>query len=248
MQPYTYYLHHIPTNQHYYGVRTARNCNPSELWITYFSTSKLVWSLREQYGDASFKYEVRRLFKTVKEALEWETRFLTRIDAANRVDWLNQHNGGNKFSTAGKVPWNKGVTHSVEARRKISLARKKYVGELHPMYGKLHTNESKRLMSEHRSGKCVGENNPFYGKHHSDELKHMISEQNAGENNWMFGKEGRFKGKKHSIETRNRMSETRKGKYTGENNPMYGKHHSEATLQKIRGHIPWNKGKRTKQL
>ena len=39
--------------------------------------------------------------------------------------------------------------------------------------------------------------------------------------------------KHHSDETRKEMSNARKGKYTGENNPMYGKHHSDAAKKKI---------------
>ena len=80
-------------------------------------------------------------------------------------------------------------------------------------------------------------------------------------------------GKKCSDETKRKMSEARKGKHNnkGENNPMYGKHHSEETRKKIseanigqpscfKGHhhseetkqklreahlgkAPWNKGK-----
>lgn len=34
-------------------------------------------------------------------------------------------------------------------------------------------------------------------------------------------------------ETRNKMSETMKGKYTGENNPMYGVHHSDESKKKM---------------
>lgn len=179
MQPYTYYLFHKPTGKHYYGVRTAKNCHPDELWKTYFSTSKIVKLLREQYGDDSFEYEVRKLFETPKDALEWETKFLTRIDAATKDDWLNQHNGGGKFTTAGKGSWITGKTHNEKTRRKISEKRKPYVGEKHPMYGRNHSEESKRKMAENRPI-ITGEANPFYGKRHSDELKKIISEKNKG--------------------------------------------------------------------
>ena len=45
------------------------------------------------------------------------------------------------------------------------------------------------------------------------------------------GGDGMSKGYKLSDETKHKMSEAKKG----ENNPMYGKHHSEETLIKIRG-------------
>jgi hypothetical protein len=179
MQPYTYYLFHKPTKTHYYGVRTAKQCNPNELWKTYFSTSKIVKSLREQYGDDSFIYEVRKTFDRPEEALKWETNFLTRINAAERKDWLNRHNGGNKFTTTSKSSWNKGISHSELVRKKIAEKRKLYVGENHPMYGKNHSEESKRKMSNNTKKK-FGKDNHFYGKQHSDELKQYISQLNKG--------------------------------------------------------------------
>ena len=42
-----------------------------------------------------------------------------------------------------------------------------------------------------------------------------------------------MQGKHHSKQTKQKMSNICKGKYCGENNPMYGKHHSEETKKKI---------------
>lgn len=179
MQPYTYHLFHKPTKKHYYGVRTAKDCNPDELWKTYFSTSKIVKSLREQYGDNSFDYEVRKLFETPEDALEWETKFLTKINAAEREDWLNRHNGGNTFTTVNKSSWNKGIPHPEIVRKKIAEKRKPYVGELHPMFGRQHTDESKKKMSLNID-KRFGKDNHFFGKKHSDKTKQIISEKNKG--------------------------------------------------------------------
>ncbi len=40
-------------------------------------------------------------------------------------------------------------------------------------------------------------------------------------------------GKQLSEETRNKMREAKKGRYIGENNPMYGKKHSDEALRKM---------------
>ena len=45
-------------------------------------------------------------------------------------------------------------------------------GEKHPMYGKHHSEETRKKISE----ATKGENNPFYGKHHTEETKKKISE------------------------------------------------------------------------
>ena len=51
-------------------------------------------------------------------------------------------------------------------------------GEKHPMYGKHHSEETKKKLREARKGKHLGKDNPFYGKHHSEEAKKKLSEIN----------------------------------------------------------------------
>lgn len=63
------------------------------------------------------------------------------------------------------------------------------VGKNAPMYGKKHTEETKRKISEMGKGKMVGENNPMYGKR---------------------GKDCPFYGLKRSDDTRKKLSESRK--------------------------------------
>ena len=67
--PYTYHLYHIPTGLHYYGVRWAKNCAPSDLWSTYFSSSKAVKKLIKEYGKDSFIAKVRKVFTTKEQAV-----------------------------------------------------------------------------------------------------------------------------------------------------------------------------------
>ena len=52
-------------------------------------------------------------------------------------------------------------------------------GEKHPMYGKTHTEETKKKMSEANSG----EKAYWYGKTLSDEHKQKMSEAKSGEKN-----------------------------------------------------------------
>lgn len=51
-----------------------------------------------------------------------------------------------------------------------------FIGENNPFYGKHHTDETKRKISETHKG----ENNHFYGKRHTEETKRKISEANKG--------------------------------------------------------------------
>jgi len=74
----------------------------------------------------------------------------------------------------------------------------------------------------------IGENNPrgMLGKHHAKETRKKQSEIQSGENNprGMLGKH-------LSKETRKKQSEAK----SGENHPMFGKHLSGETLEKLRG-------------
>ena len=77
-----------------------------------------------------------------------------------------------------------GLVHSEESKRKLSEANK----------GKKLSEETKKKMSEAKKGK----NHPMYGKKVSDETKRKMSEAN--------------KGKKFSEETKRKLSEANKGK------------------------------------
>ena len=82
-------------------------------------------------------------------------------------------------------------------------------GRNNGMYGKHHSEESKKKMSKNRDNK----NNPSY---HSQEYRDKISKANTGEGNPMYGRH-------HSEESKKKMSKNSKGKTSGEKNGMYGK-------------------------
>jgi len=106
---------------------------------------------------------------------------------------------------------------------------RKIYSEETPMYGKKHSKESKKRMSE-KAKERKGEKNSFYGKHHTEKARKRIGEKNKG-------KKRRF-----SLESRKRMSEKAKERYKNkEDHPMYGRKQSEETVRK---RIEKTKGKR----
>ena len=109
-----------------------------------------------------------------------------------------------------------GFIHSEESKRKMSEAKR----------GKTPSEEHKRKISEANKGKTYSEESKRKmsearrGKPiipHSEEHKRRISEARRGNKN--------FLGHKHSEETKRKLSEAQKG----ENNPNYGKKRSEET-------------------
>lgn len=119
-----------------------------------------------------------------------------------------------------------------------------------PFFGKHHSEETKRKISESEKGKKLSEetkkkisltsienakNNPNYGmrgKHHSEETRKKISEYQTLHNC--------NRGKSPSEETRKKISEANKGRKMNEEfrencrKRMVGKKHSQETIEKIR--------------
>jgi len=149
--PYTYLITFLPTGQQYYGVRTKRGCNPTDLWNSYYTSSKVVRQLIAQHGCGAFTTEVRRTFATREAALLWEHRVLRRLDAARTPHWLNKNNGDRKFVNEGPGGmW--GKKHTEDAKQRMSINSS---GEKNPNWGgKAFTDESRRKISEARKGKC----------------------------------------------------------------------------------------------
>jgi NUMOD3 motif len=95
--------------------------------------------------------------------------------------------------------------------------------------GYSHTEETKTKLSKSNGG----ENNGFYGKTHSEETKEKMR---------LLGKNR--KRNPHSEETKEKMRQSAK-KYwkesgrdiSGENNPFYGKTHTEEVKEKIRNRV-----------
>ena len=87
--PYTYRITSKTTGQHYYGVRYRKGCNPSDFWVDYFTSSKRVHALIEQYGKDDFTTQIRHTFPNGKDAIAWEAKVLSKLNVTNRDDWLN---------------------------------------------------------------------------------------------------------------------------------------------------------------
>lgn len=124
----------------------------------------------------------------------------------------------------GYTPWNKGM-------------KGLFSGENHPNYGKHHTEETRRKLSESGKGKHSGINSPMFGKHHTEEQKKKISESLKGIKRLPFSEEHRRKiGESHK----------RLG-LRGDKSSRYGKKHTEESINKMslahKGHPSWNKGK-----
>lgn len=120
---YTYIITHIPSNVKYYGVRYKSSALLEDLGTTYFSSSKFLKKLIKEEGVENFKFEIRKIFETKEAAIEWERKFLMKIDAAKSDMWFNLSNssginpGGYKLSKVTRDRMSK--PKSEEHRQKL---------------------------------------------------------------------------------------------------------------------------------
>ena len=124
----------------------------------------------------------------------------------------NSEQTKSNLSITSKRWWNTVDAESLQSRnRKISEQLK----------GRKFSEEHRRKISEHAKLR-TGEKNPFYGKHHTDEYKKMMSEKYKGKNAYWYGKHASEETRKKqsemrkghfvSDETKKKMSEHFKGK------------------------------------
>lgn len=153
-----------------------------------------------------------------------------------------QQNARSRLGTKGQIPWNKGkVGVSPETRAKMRIAASKRVRTYSRRLsdetkkkiglknkGKTRSEEEKKKMSEMRKLRGISKENRIKminGIRNSEKIKEFKIN--------MRGSGNHFYGKSHTDETKKTLSEKAKQR-TGEEAPMFGRHHSELTKHKIR--------------
>lgn len=125
-----------------------------------------------KYGPDNFDWEVLDSARDIDELNDLEVFFIKLFKSFG--EGYNLNAGGRNFK------------HSGETKRKISeaqLGEKNHMygkrGSESPLYGKHHSEESRKNISKGRKGVHVGKDNHFFGKNHSEESKNKISIANS---------------------------------------------------------------------
>ena len=176
-------------------------------WEDYLGSGTILKRAIKLYGEDKFERVIIDKAKDKEELDLKEIFWINFFDAVNSKEYYNIHEGGCGGNTfEGKTEEEKEIF-----RQKMKILNQ---GRNNGMYGKHHSEESKKKMSENRDNK----NNPSY---HSQEYRDKISKNNTGEGNPMYGRH-------HSEESKKKMSKNSKGKTSGEKNGMYGKRGEKA--------------------
>lgn len=150
------------------NLRTRWNRHKSELRRNIHCNMILQRSWN-RYGEESFQYEIVELIDD-KNYLENREQ--------HWIDTYKSYERSVGYNILRKAYNSTGFKHDDESKRKISDANKRWYdsGAINPMKGIVMSNKSRLKMSKAKKGKYVGSNNPFYGKKHSDETRKRISE------------------------------------------------------------------------
>lgn len=134
--PYVYLIGWSDHDLWYLGCELKNSMNgtahPSNLWVSYFTSSYHVTKTRERLGEPNV-IQVRRTFDTGNAAHAWEQKALRRLGAVSSRRWLNKRIFNDKSfpmdddirakiiesRRASGKPW-----HSEDAGRRISEAKK----------------------------------------------------------------------------------------------------------------------------
>lgn len=149
-KPYTYLIGWSLLNKYYYGVRFAKGCNPNDLWVKYFTSSKKVAEYRKLYGEPDV-IKIRKTFTSKEAAILWEEKVLRRLKIKSNEKMLNANIAGaiikNLDHAKGKPSKLKGRKWTEE--QKVNLKKPKSVPS--SLKGKQLSDEHKEKL---RAAKC----------------------------------------------------------------------------------------------
>ena len=177
---YCVYRHTFPNGKVYIGYTGQK---PTDRWCsgTGYKHQQLVYRAILRYGWDNIQHDIIADGLTHEQAVAMEIELIKAYDSMNPDHGYNTTPGGD-----GRL----------DCR-----------GENHPMYGKHHTEESRRKMSESLRGRV----SPTKGKHLSEETKEKLRKANLGKKyqrspEWYKKVSESNLGKKRSEETKRRLA------------------------------------------
>ncbi len=99
--PFVYKIGWSDLNTWYIGCRVSANCNSTDLWTKYFTSSKFVKEFRKENGEPDY-IEILGEFLNKDEALQFEKKKLIENGVLKKQNWLNRCIGGLFFDVTGR--------------------------------------------------------------------------------------------------------------------------------------------------
>ena len=157
-QSYVYKVTNRITNQFYYGSRTEnvrkKRLPEEDLWKHYFTSSKKVKDLINEYGIDSFDVEILSKHDSYEDCFWEEQRLIKESkDHPNRLNkaWVDPDTGKKVLTT-----WNETEEEKKLRIEKMALNKKgRFNSNGH--YGLKHTEETKKKIAEQKGWKHTDE-------------------------------------------------------------------------------------------
>lgn len=145
----------------YFGSRTARNCDPSDLFVKYFTSSKIIKTLIEQDGVSAFRVKIDRIFESKEQAIEREYEVLKHFEAGSNDRFFNMHH-------SRAIAWTEDMRKAASEKRR---------GKGNGMFGRKHSAESRLKMSKPKDFSKTNTSNMrgMTGKRHNRDVKAKMS-------------------------------------------------------------------------
>lgn len=190
MKPYSYLLGWPNQDRWYYGIRYAKGCDPSDLWTTYKTSSQHVHDFVLEFGDPSIIL-VRKTFKSVDSAREWEHKVLRRLKVIKKDKWINRTDN----KAIAPLYGDDNPAKRPEVRALISKNTCRKWGDDNPMKKpEVASKVSKKLKGRKNHWQVgdknpakrpeirqklsrPGSDNPFYNHTHTDSFKENMSKR-----------------------------------------------------------------------
>ena len=181
MNNFTIYMHKNKINNKVYIGQTSQN--PSKRWDNGkgYITSPKFYNAIQKYGWDNFEHIILYTNLTLEEANQKEKELINHFHSTEDTFGYNITSGGKNFHHNEQTKRKIGKANSIAlkgnrwSKEQHELMSKIFSGEGNPFYGKHHSDETKKKISDSLKGKYQGEKHPFYGKHHSKESLQKIS-------------------------------------------------------------------------
>ena len=164
---YTIYRCVVPDGKCYIGMTNrsliARFNNGHGYKHLYFGTAIA------KYGWDNISHEILCECETKDEAERKEREYIAKYKSDQPDFGYNRESGGSRMKQV-----------SLATRKLMSINHTDCSGESNSFYGKTHSEDTKRKMSNSLKGLLVGERNGRYGKHWDDVGKQKISDGRKG--------------------------------------------------------------------
>ena len=197
--PYVYFIGWTKLKKYYYGVQYRNGCNPKNLFTTYFTSSKSVNSIIEEFGLPDI-VEVRKTFKQKHDALLHEHKVLRRLNVKNREDFLNKTNGRDWKQTSDGLTWIRNHNDPQKATEVKYIKNKDEIPNGWVIGFKAQSDYQKQKASEWSSN-----------HRHSKETLKVMSEAQKGNKNHRYGKKA----------TQEHIKKLKDSSLKGKENPMF---------------------------